>query len=148
MAGIVRDPDDQVPIRLGDPVQLAELSGGIGLAWLDDESVGVLSGDAEGSSILEQVVGGTGSTSSASAGMASIAGGTSLSSARLRATDGALYVKRGTGWRRRPRMCSCSRPSRARPSSVSSPAALPRAMISDARAQRLRHPAAPPHSRA
>ncbi|WP_214465799.1 LpqB family beta-propeller domain-containing protein [Microbacterium flavescens] len=98
VAGIVRDPDDQVPIRLGDPVQLAELSGGIGLAWLDDESVGVLSGDAEGSSILEQVVGGTGSTSSASAGMASIAGGTSLSSARLRATDGALYVKRGTGW--------------------------------------------------
>ena len=81
-----------------DPVQLAEVSNGIGLAWLDDGSVGVLSGDAEGSSILEQVVGGAGTRSSASAGMVTIAGGTSLSSARLRADDGTLYVKRGTGW--------------------------------------------------
>lgn len=98
VAGVVRETDDQVPVRLGDPVQLAEVSDGIGLAWLDDISVGVLSGDAEGSAVLEQVVGGAGTRSSASAGMATIAGGTSLSSARLRADDGTLYVKRGTGW--------------------------------------------------
>ncbi|WP_127472792.1 LpqB family beta-propeller domain-containing protein [Microbacterium sulfonylureivorans] len=98
VAGIVRGPE-QVPIRLGDPVQLGVVSGsGRGLAWLDDLSVGVLSGDAEGSTVLEQVVGGTSTTSSAAAGMVSIAGGTSLSSARLRAEDGTLYVKRGTGW--------------------------------------------------
>ena len=98
VAGIVRGPD-QVPIRLGDPVQLGAVSGaGRGLAWLDDLSLGVLSGDAEGSTVLEQVVGGTATPSSAAAGMASIAGGTSLSSARLRADDGTLYVKRGTSW--------------------------------------------------
>jgi hypothetical protein len=97
VAGIVRGTD-RVPVRLGAPVQLAEVANGIGLAWLDDGSVGVLSGDAEGSAILEQVVGGAGTRSSAAAGMVTIAGGTSLSSARLRADDGTLYVKRGTGW--------------------------------------------------
>ncbi len=30
--------------------------------------------------------------------MASIAGGTGISSLRLRADDGTLYVKRGTAW--------------------------------------------------
>ena len=98
VAGIVRGRD-QVPVRLGDPVKLSAVTNaGVGLAWLDDLSVGVLSADAEGSTVIEQVVGGTASTSSAAAGMASIAGGTSLSSARLRADDGTLYVKRGTGW--------------------------------------------------
>ncbi|MHC3000529.1 GerMN domain-containing protein [Microbacterium sp. HJ5] len=99
VAGIVRSPDDEVPVRLGDPVQLAAVtSAGIGLAWLDDLSVGVLSGDAEGSTVLEQVVGGTSATSATGAGMTTIAGASSLSSARLRADDGTLSVKRGTSW--------------------------------------------------
>lgn len=98
VAGVVRDPD-LVPIRLGDPVALGPVVGtGRGAAWLDDLSVGVLSGDAEGTTVLEQVVGGTSSSSSAPAGMVAIAGGTSLSSARLRADDGTLSVKRGTSW--------------------------------------------------
>ncbi|MDY0909034.1 LpqB family beta-propeller domain-containing protein [Microbacterium sp. CFBP9034] len=98
VAGIVRDPD-LVPVRLGDPVQLATVvSSGRGLAWLDDLSVGVLSGDAEGSVVLEQVVGGISSSSAASPGMVAIAGGTTLSSVRLLADDGTLSVKRGTSW--------------------------------------------------
>ena len=98
VAGIVRDPQ-RVPVRLGDPVQLGAVSSaGIGLAWLDDISIGVLSGDADGTTVLEQVVGGTGTASAAPAGMTTIAGGTSLSSARLRASDGTLSVKRGTTW--------------------------------------------------
>lgn len=98
VAGIVRDAQ-RVPVRLGDPVQLGTVSNaGIGLAWLDDISIGVLSGDAEGTTVLEQVVGGTGTASAAPAGMTTIAGGTSLSNARLRSEDGTLSVKRGTTW--------------------------------------------------
>ena len=37
-------------------------------------------------------------TSTAAAGMTSIAGGTGLSTLRLHAPDGTLYVKRGTAW--------------------------------------------------
>jgi hypothetical protein len=98
VAGIVRGAE-RVPERLGDPVALATVPGtSRGLAWLDDLSVGVLSGDAEGTTVLEQVLGGMSETSSAPASMTSIAGGTSLSSVRVLAADGTLSVKRGTSW--------------------------------------------------
>lgn len=98
VAGVVRGTE-QVPQRLGDPVELATVPGASrGIAWLDDLSIGVLSGDGEGTTVLEQVVGGMSVTSSASAAMISIAGGTSLSSVRLLADDGTLSVKRGTSW--------------------------------------------------
>lgn len=98
VAGVVRN-DDRVPVRLSEPVMLGAVTGtGRGLAWLDDLSIGVLSADTEESHVLEQVVGGLSTPSSAAAGMASIAGGSSLSSARLRAEDGTLYVRRGTSW--------------------------------------------------
>ncbi|WP_137845249.1 LpqB family beta-propeller domain-containing protein [Microbacterium sp. 2FI] len=98
VAGIERDPDS-VPVRLGDPVQLALIAGtGVGIAWLDDLTVGVLSHEGEASAILEQVVGGPASTTAAAASMVQIAGGTSLSTVRLRAADGILYVKRATNW--------------------------------------------------
>lgn len=98
VAGIVRGAD-QLPERLSEPVELAVLSGpGVGLAWLDDLSIGVLSADEEASLVLEQVVGGTSTTSTAAAGIESIAGGTSLSSVRLLSEDGTLSVKRGTSW--------------------------------------------------
>lgn len=98
IAGVVRDTDG-VPVRLGDPVQLATIAQtGRGLAWVDDLSIGVLSGDDTTSTVLEQVVGGISTTSATGAGMRSIAGGTGLSSARLRGEDGTLYVKRGTSW--------------------------------------------------
>jgi hypothetical protein len=99
VAGIVRGAD-QVPERLGDPVPLATVPGSSrGLAWLDDLSIGVLSGDDEGTTVIEQVVGGlTAEPSGAPANMTSIAGGTSLSSVRLLADDGTLSVKRGTSW--------------------------------------------------
>lgn len=98
ISGIVRGAD-QVPERLGDPVQLATVDGASrGVVWLDDLSVGVLSGDTEGAEVLEQVIGGLASTSNAPASMTSIAGGTALSSVRLLADDGTLSVKRGTTW--------------------------------------------------
>lgn len=98
VSGIVRGAD-QIPERLSEPVRLASVAGpGLGIAWLDDLSIGVLSADDEASIVLEQVVGGTATTSTAAAGMRSIAGGTSLSSVRLLSADGTLVVKRGTSW--------------------------------------------------
>ena len=104
VAGVVRD-EDGVPVRLGTPVpQLAAVGGAvvgdtrIGVTWIDEVTVGVLSsGDSE-STVLDQVVGGPTSLSVATSGLASIAGGTGISSLRLRADDGTLYVKRGTAW--------------------------------------------------
>ncbi|KAF2419942.1 LpqB family beta-propeller domain-containing protein [Microbacterium sp. B35-30] len=104
VAGVVRN-EDGLPVRLGTPVpQLAVVGGAvigvtrIGVTWIDDVTVGVLSsGDAE-SAVLEQVVGGPTSFSTAASDIASIAGGTGISSLRLRADDGTLYVKRGTAW--------------------------------------------------
>jgi len=100
VAGIVRG-DDNRPLRIGDPVPLGALPGaGSGLAWLDDVSLGVLTARPEGPLFTEQLVGGPSATIEAPLGAASIAGATSISSVRLRAEDGSLYVKRGANWQR------------------------------------------------
>ena len=102
VAGVVRE--DGVPVRLGIPMELAVIGGAavgdarIGVTWIDDVSVGVLAGTESESTVVEQVVGGPTSLSNTSSGMASIAGGTGISSLRLRADDGTLYVRRGTAW--------------------------------------------------
>jgi len=103
VAGVVRDRDG-LPVALGQPVQLAPVGGAVvgvtdlGVTWIDDVSVGVMSSGDSDTNVIEQVVGGPTSTSAASGDMASIAGGTGISSLRLRAGDGTLYVKRGTTW--------------------------------------------------
>lgn len=104
VAGVLRNADG-VPVGLGAPtLQLAVVGGAvvgvtdIGVTWIDDVSIGVLAGAESESTVVEQVVGAPTSLSTASAGMASIAGGTGVSSLRLRADDGTLYVKRGTAW--------------------------------------------------
>lgn len=100
IAGIVRG-EDNVPVRMGEAVPLGVLSGaGSGLAWLDDTTVGVLSGIAEGPLFTEQLVGGPATTTDAPQGAASVAGATSISTVRLRTEDAALYVKRGANWQR------------------------------------------------
>lgn len=100
IAGIVRGEDD-VPVRMGEAVPLGALSGtGSGLAWLDDTTVGVLSGVAEGPLFTEQLVGGPATTTDAPQGAASVAGATSISTVRLRTEDAALYVKRAANWQR------------------------------------------------
>ncbi|MGU3644504.1 LpqB family beta-propeller domain-containing protein [Microbacterium sp. C23T] len=103
VAGVIRD--DITPVRLGQPLQLAVAGGAvvgvtrIGVTWIDDVSVGVLTSGADAdSTVIEQVVGAPTSTSTAPSAMASIAGGSGISSLRLRAEDGTLYVKRGTSW--------------------------------------------------
>ena len=99
VAGVVRDGDN-VPVRLSAPVQqLAVVAGtGVGITWIDDMSVGVLGRGESQSVVVEQLVGGPTASSVAAPDMASIAGGTGISSLRLRAEDGTLLVKRGTVW--------------------------------------------------
>ena len=100
IAGIVRGTDN-VPVRIGEAVPLGALTGGgAGLAWIDDTTVGVLSGPVEGPLFTEQLVGGPATTSDAPQGAASVAGATSISTVRLRTGDGSLYVKRGANWQR------------------------------------------------
>ncbi|MEV4687671.1 LpqB family beta-propeller domain-containing protein [Microbacterium sp. LWH3-1.2] len=103
VAGVVRE--DGVPARIGQPIQLAVVGGAIigvtriGVTWIDDVSVGVLTSGADtDSTVIEQVVGAPTAGSTAPSGIAAIAGGTGISSLRLRAEDGTLYVKRGTSW--------------------------------------------------
>ncbi|GAA5039169.1 LpqB family beta-propeller domain-containing protein [Microbacterium fluvii] len=97
-AGIVRD-DTGAPVRLGEPVVLGELPGaGVGLAWLDDATLAVLSSDDSGPVVVEQIVGGTQSSSDAPAGAVAIAGSTSAASLRLLDDQGNVSVKRGVTW--------------------------------------------------
>ena len=99
VAGVVRDPGGQEPLRLGTPVPLAALSDpAIGVTWIDETTIGALVGGDEESTVVEQVVGAPASSSAAPAGMTSIVGGSSASSLRLLGADGSLYVKRGTTW--------------------------------------------------
>ena len=74
------------------------MSSGVGITWIDDMSVGVLGRGESQSVVVEQLVGGPTASSVAAPDMASIAGGTGISSLRLRAEDGTLLVKRGTVW--------------------------------------------------
>jgi len=98
VAGVVRDGDN-VPVKLGQPVQLAIVGGpAAGVTWIDDASIGVLAAGDDASIVVEQPVGGPTTTSTATDGMTSLSGGTGASSLRLRAEDGTLYVKRGTAW--------------------------------------------------
>lgn len=98
VAGVLRDVDG-VPLSLGAPVSLGTLSGtGVGVAWLDDVTVGVVTRDADEGATIEQLVGGPAVVTSAPADVASIAGGNSLASVRLRGADGTIYIKRGANW--------------------------------------------------
>jgi hypothetical protein len=84
---------------LGAPLELGTAAGaGRGLAWLDDTTLGVLSGETGSISVLEQLVGGPGSASAGPGDAVSLAGGATLATTRVRASDGTLYVRRGQNW--------------------------------------------------
>ncbi|GAA1926154.1 LpqB family beta-propeller domain-containing protein [Microbacterium aoyamense] len=97
-AGIIHD-QEQVPRSLSAPIELGIADGaGVGLAWLDDTTVGVLAVGESTVRVLEQLVGGPGVVTPGPEGAASISGANSISSVRLRGADGTLYIKRGANW--------------------------------------------------
>lgn len=98
VSGIVRGRDD-LPSVLGTPLELGRVSGaGRSLAWLDDTTVGVLADDGDATIVVEQLVGGPASSTTGPTYAASIAGGATIATMRIRSSDGSLYVRRGSNW--------------------------------------------------
>jgi hypothetical protein len=98
VAGIIRGSDG-VPQKLSDAVVVGSLPGdGLDLAWLDDSTVGALAHDGDSVTLVEQQVGGTPVQVDVPPTAVSLAGSTSIASARLRGDDGALYMRRGSNW--------------------------------------------------
>lgn len=98
VAGVVRDADG-IPSALGDPVTLTNLEApGLDVGWLDDVTIGALSGDGEDVTFVEQVVGGLTTRVEAPAGSVALAGVNTPSAVRLRSADGALFVRRSSNW--------------------------------------------------
>ncbi|SBS74392.1 LpqB family beta-propeller domain-containing protein [uncultured Microbacterium sp.] len=98
VAGIVRN-EDAVPVALSDPQLLAVLPGdGVGLAWGDATTLALSYTDGGQTFVLEQPVGGPGSSLRAPAGITTVAGGNQPGGVRLRDEDGELYVQRGASW--------------------------------------------------
>ncbi|GAA1689476.1 LpqB family beta-propeller domain-containing protein [Microbacterium sediminicola] len=97
VSGIVRDADG-VPTRLGEPILVGVLSGpAASMVWADDATLSiVVSGDSS-SLVVSQPVGGAASTTAGPVG-AAITSVATAASVRLRAEDGALYLRRGANW--------------------------------------------------
>ncbi len=98
VAAVVRD-ENGAPQRLGEPVPLATLLGaGVDIGWLDDATVGVLSRAGDKVQLLQQPVGGPGIDLTAPPSASSLAGAIIPTGVRVRDTQGALYVRRGSTW--------------------------------------------------
>lgn len=98
VAGVVRDAEG-IPLSLGEPVLLAELSGdGVALGWLDAGTVAAVVSDGDQWHVRDQPVGGLGLSTSAPADATDLAGGNQTGMVRLRDAAGGLYVQRGGSW--------------------------------------------------
>jgi hypothetical protein len=99
VAGVVHDNTSGVPVKLSDPVIVGSLPGdGLDLAWLDDSTVGALTHDGDGISLVEQQVGGTGVQLDAPPSAVSLSGASTIAGLRLLGDDGSIYVRRGSNW--------------------------------------------------
>jgi hypothetical protein len=98
LAGILRD-ELGVPIALGEFERLGRLPGpGLGLAWLGEDALGVLTREGETLQLVERVIGGPAATSIVPTDTIAIAGANAISGVRLLWADGVVAVKRGTSW--------------------------------------------------
>ncbi len=98
LAGILRDAEG-VPQALGPFEQLSRLPGpGLGLAWLGEDALGVLTRDGETMQLIERVIGGPAATSIVTGDTVAIAGANVISGARLLSSGGVVSVRRGTSW--------------------------------------------------
>lgn len=98
LAGILRDAEG-MPLALGAFEPLSQLPGpGLGLAWLGDDALGVLTRDGETLQLIERVIGGPAATSIVPTETVAIAGANAIAGVRLLNADGIVEVKRGAGW--------------------------------------------------
>ena len=98
VTGVIRKTDG-VPSALGDVTLALQTltTESAAVAWLDDTTIGVLSGIGVEPEVLELTVGGPSSATPAPAGAVQLAGG-NQGTMRVRGADGALYSKRGSTW--------------------------------------------------
>ena len=98
-AGVVRG-EDGLPTELTQPVELGVGDGTpLSVAWTGDLTVAVLSAtNADATSITEQTIGGTITTTSGPASGGMIVGAGGLSRYLVLAADGTLQAPTGTGW--------------------------------------------------
>lgn len=98
VAGIVRD-ESGVPQRLSDPKPLGILpSDGVGLVWLDDATLALLTSGDEQAAVIEQPVGGPATTTRPPENPVAIAGGNESGTVRVLDASGELFSQRGTTW--------------------------------------------------
>ncbi|WP_243076945.1 GerMN domain-containing protein [Microbacterium sp. SS28] len=97
ISGVIRDGNG-VPSALGEPsLVLATLPAqATSVAWVDDVTVGVLTGVGDESELVELLVGGPAITTDAPASSAQLAG--SQGTWRVKDADGGLFSKRGATW--------------------------------------------------
>ena len=98
LAGIIRD-DDGAPLSLGTFEPLSRLPGpGLGLAWLGEDALGVLTREGETPQLIERVIGGPASVSIVPGETVAIAGANAIAGARLLSDTGVVSVKLGASW--------------------------------------------------
>lgn len=98
VAGIVRDAEGR-PVSLGETRRVTRLeASGIDIAWLDEQTVGVVVGAGQTSAIVSHTVGGVGTVLATPSDPIAVAAGATSTSARLLTASGELYVRRGSAW--------------------------------------------------
>lgn len=99
VAGIVR-AGNGTPNSLTDPLEIAvPASGARSAAWTSDLTIAVLSGTSgDATSITQQTVGGTQTTTSGPTGGRTIVGAAGLAPYVVLSADGTLLAPTGTGW--------------------------------------------------
>lgn len=98
VAGVVRD-ERGLPTRLGEPISLGWLTGPVlGLAWLDSETIGVLTKDGDDTLLLQMPIGGPSVTMDVPDDAVALAPSTPASSVRLLGADGVLWSRSGPTW--------------------------------------------------
>lgn len=97
VAGIVRE--DGIPRSFGEPKTLGTYTGvGVDLAWLDGSTLAVLSSADGQTDVIEQIIGGPASATTAPEGAVAIAGGNEPGATRLLDDEGQLFSQRGATW--------------------------------------------------
>lgn len=96
VSGVIRDSGG-LPSALGEPLVLQGLpTPDAAVAWLDDTTIGVLVRGVSEPEVVEIVVGGPATGTTAPPDAAQIAGTNGV--LRVSGRDGALYAKRGSTW--------------------------------------------------
>jgi hypothetical protein len=100
VAVAVQRDEAGMPTALGAvPLELARVDGTpLDATWLDDHTVATLTGTAQGTTVISQIVGGLDTPRAGPADGAELVGGNSVRELRVRTSGGDLDTQSGVGW--------------------------------------------------